>query len=111
MIQITKLTNASKQQLVVIGEDGELVTMNLVYSSTQEAWNISFEYDGITINGMQLTVSPNILHNYKNILPFGIVCTSTDGQEPKYIEDFQDERVELFMVSLAEREQIEVELF
>lgn len=111
MIKITKITDSSKQKLLVIGEDGEQVIINLVYSSTQEAWNISLEYLEKIINGMQLTVSPNILHNYKNTLPFGISCTSTDGQEPKYIEDFASDRIQLFMTSLTERDEIEAEFF
>lgn len=111
MIEITKLTDSSKQKLQVIGEDGEQVLLRLTYSSTQEAWNINIEYLEKFINGLQLTVSPNILHNYKNVIPFGISCTSTDGFEPKYIEDFANGRIKLFMTSIEERDNLEEAFF
>ena len=111
MRKITKLTNASKQKIVAIGDDGEQVTLSLSYSSTQEAWNISISEGDFVANGIQLTVSPNILHGYKNIVLFGIACTSIDGQEPKYIDDFQNDRIELFLMSQADRDAVEEGFF
>lgn len=111
MIRITKLTNASKQKVLVIGEDGEQVLIELTYSSTQEAWNMNLTHDDFTANGIQLTVSPNILHNFKNILPFAIACDSLDGFEPKYIDDFSDGRIKLFMLSGDEKDTLEEVFF
>ena len=111
MIRITKLTNASKQKVLVIAEDGAQVLLELTYSSTQEAWNMSLTYLDFVANGIQLTVSPNILHNFNNILPFAIACNSVDGFEPKYIDDFSDGRITLFMLSGSEKDTLEEVFF
>lgn len=111
MRKVTKLTNAPKQKILVVGDDGEEVTLRLNYSSTQEAWNINISEGDFVANGLQLVVSPNMLHTYKNVISFGIACTSTDGFEPKYIDDFQDDRIELFLLSSTDRDNVEEALF
>ena len=68
------------------------------YVATQQQWLFSVEYNDFEFNSAQLLVSPNILRGYKNILPFGILCASIDGQDPFYISDFVNNRIELYLL-------------
>jgi len=55
--------------------------------------------------------SPNILRNYKNILPFGISIITEDGSEPFLIDDFSTGRVGFFVLNKEEVESFESQFY
>ena len=111
MKQITELTNDSKQLYTVIGENGEQIKFNLYYYATQESWYFDISYLTTTINGLKLTNFPNILRQWKNILPFGLACTVTDGFDPYYIDDFVNGRVSVFLLNSDDVTTVEQQVF
>tara|TARA_R110000803_G_scaffold188737_2_gene251204 strand:+ start:324 stop:662 length:339 start_codon:yes stop_codon:yes gene_type:complete len=104
MKQIDKLTAANKQNFRLTTEDGEAIEVYLYYNPSQETWNISIGFGDFALNGLQLVVSPNILRQYQNVLPFGIAVGSIDGQDPRYITDFVSNRVGVLLLTSEEVE-------
>jgi len=106
--EITKLTDQSKQKLTMVATDGNLIDMFFYYSSTQSCWNVDIAWNDFVLNGSQLCNSPNLLRNFKNIIPFGLFVNSTDRLDPQYINDFISGRVAVFLLAQNEVEAVEI---
>lgn len=111
MKQITELTNDAKQAYTIIGENGEQIPFNLYYYETQQSWYFDISYGNTIINGLKLTNFPNILRQWKHILPFGLGCTVTDGFDPYYIDDFVTSRVKVYLLNSSDVITIEQQVF
>lgn len=88
----------------VVGENGEIIPFGLTFMPTQNMWyfNVAYAALSFSVKGFQLTNSPNILHQFRRFIPFGIACVTTDGYEPQFINDFIDGRCSLFLLNEAE---------
>lgn len=107
MKKITEITADASQKFRIIGENREEIIFKLEYRPTQYAWYFSVEFEDFFLNGCKLCHYPNILRQYKNILPFGIMCLVPDGTEPFFIDDFVKERVNIFLLTESEVEEVE----
>ena len=107
---LDKLTNQAKQQYTLIGVNGEKIAFNLNFMPTQSAWQFDTIYQNFQLNGVFLTVSPGLLYNFRNILPFDLMCTSTDGYEPQFINDFVVGRISLYLLSQAEGATVDAQI-
>lgn len=81
-----------------VPETSEKLYLELRYFSTQMMWCLNFQYKDITENGIKLTLSPNILRNYRNIIPFGLSVYAEDTIYPLSIDDFETGRVKLYIL-------------
>lgn len=89
MIQLTKLTIVAYQSFKLRGEKGEEIAVELRYAPRMKRWMMNISYLDFNLpNGAMLANAPNILRNYRKNIPFGILCTSTDGFDPAYLDDF-----------------------
>lgn len=99
---INNLTTASKQQVLIVGDNGEVITLKLYFMPTQSAWMFDLEYLDFILKGAFLTCMPNLLLSYKRILNFGLMCISSDGYEPQFITDFAEGRVSIYWLNADE---------
>lgn len=111
MIFIDRISNAPKQSYTLNGPNNEQIKFFLWYAPSQQTWFFSIQYLDITIRGLQFVVGPNILRNYRNLIPFGLAVTSIDGLDPLYISDFTVGRISAFLLSQAEVDEIEDNYF
>jgi hypothetical protein len=111
MKYINKLNANSFQTAFLTGNPGQRIRMDLRYLPTQEVWLADFELEDFIVNGIAVTKSPNILRNYKNIIPFGISCTTADGGDPRSLGDFEDQYAALYLLTQDEVLEIEEGLF
>lgn len=102
MILLTNITDDPKQNFVLTGENGEIIPFYLYFCPRQIGWFFNISYGDFTVNGLRLCVGPNALFQWKNIIPFGLCCTSTDGQDPFYLDDFTTGRVSLYLLNQAD---------
>lgn len=102
MRTITEINNDSKQQLTFVTEDDYSFDFYIEFKPTQNGWFFDIEYGDFISYGNRLCNSPNILRQFKNILPFGIACTVNDGGEPYFIDDFASERVQIHLLTASE---------
>lgn len=103
MFYIQQITNYPLQNKTLNLSDGSFVEITLKFVPQQKAWFIdSLVYGEKTINNIKVVTNPNILRQFKNILPFGIACTSTEGRDPQFAEDFMEQKCSLYLLSRDE---------
>lgn len=111
MLFLDKLNAEPRQFQRLIGQNGVNVPFYLEYYPSQQAWFAQLQYNEFVLRGIQIGVGPNIMRGYRNILPFGLACTSIDGLEPMYLTDFAGGRIKLFLLNATEVEEIEQGFF
>lgn len=108
MLLVDRLNNSALQEFTLNNiDDGSIITCNLRYLSTQQGWVMDISNGDFTVNGLFLTVAPNILRQWSNVINFGIAVTTIDNYEPFYLDDFSSQRTSMFLLSSSEVQQIE----
>lgn len=111
MIQITSITNASKQRIDIPFGDGETIIFKLYYLPTQYSWYFDFSYKNYTSNGNKVVLTYNSLRHLKNIIPFGFAFVSDSEVEPFSIDDFTSNRVKMYLLNKEEVKEIEETIY
>lgn len=103
MLLIQPLTQAPKQQLTIVLPNGNTATMTIYFVPIQQGWFITnLTYGDFVLNGIRIVVSPNILNQFRNLIPFGIACFSDGNREPSLIQDFQSGACKLYLLTPEE---------
>lgn len=103
MLLIQQITSDAKQQQTLVLPDGSTVLLQLYYRPMQYGWFVNeLSYGGFTLYGLRVTNSPNMLHQWKNKLPFGLACYTVDNREPTQQEDFSSGNAKLYILTEAE---------
>jgi hypothetical protein len=91
-----------QRQNVVLG-DGTQLSLTLLYRPMQQGWWVTeLTYKGITLNSRRVVVSPNMLHQFREKLPFGLACFSAGNREPTLQQDFSSGAASLFVLTADE---------
>jgi len=107
MNSIDNITADSNQITNVVLDDGTIVSINLIYRPATQRWTIDVAYGSFIANGINVCIHPNFMREWRNVIPFGIGCTTTDGIDPVYLEDFANGRATLHILNHDEVQQIE----
>ena len=99
MNYLNKINDTAYQRFFLTGNKGQNITLTLRYMPFQEIWVMDVEYQNIVINGVRVVNSPNILHTFKNTLPFGFMCASVEDIDPTFIDDFSTQRSNLYLLN------------
>jgi hypothetical protein len=71
--------------------DGSTVTLTTRFVAGQFGWNYDVSWNGLTppwqSNGRRLVASPNVLRQFRNVIPFGLTVSTTDGRDPSSVDD------------------------
>jgi hypothetical protein len=70
-------------------------------------WIADFTLNDFTVRGLPVLCSLNMLRNFKNVIPFGILVLTTDGQDPRGLTDFETQYLKMYLLSQDEVEEIE----
>lgn len=97
--QITNLTNFANQEIILQLPDGTTATMGLIYHGATERWIMNLTYGTQEYNGIGICTYPNILRQWKDILPFGLMFATADQTDPFDINDFTTGRVSVFLLT------------
>ena len=111
MTQIDNLTSFADQDTILFLADGSSVPLNLTFHAASERWVASISYGAININGIGVCAHPNLLRQWKNVLPFGISCVTADMTDPFDINDFSTGRVLLYLLNSEDVLQVESQVF
>lgn len=105
MIQVTNLTDDPFQEHVILFEESEII-LDLRFYSTVEKWVFNVSFKDFSILGVKLAV--NTLHMESSNMPFDFIVTdeSGSGLDPFKLNDWEDERCNLFMLNALEMEEI-----
>ncbi len=99
MKQITSITNDANQILSMVLDDGSKVNMSLNYWPNQSGWFYSLNYGQFSVSNRRMVNSPNMLRQFRSIIPFGLCCTIIDGYELIYQDDFTSGRASLYVLN------------
>ena len=111
MQQITTLSDEYKQNFKIELETGEKVTFEFEYRPNQLGWFFGFEYKNFKKSNIRLCTANNLLRGYRNVLPFGLAVTTTDGGEPYGVEDFLSEYCTLYLLEESDVVAVEANLY
>lgn len=87
---------------ISIPETKKYIDVLLNYSAQQQGWFISLEYETFKVNNLRIVTSGNFLHQFKNIIPFGMSCIVEENNEPMLQEDFSSKRAKLYLLNQSE---------
>lgn len=110
MQEITGITPEYKQKLTLTITNFGYADLTLYYKPNQFAWFFDLTWQDFSTTNQQLTMSPNILRQYRNILPFGILCINSEGLDPLVLESFNTD-TQLYLLDPDEIEQYETVLY
>lgn len=109
MQTINNISNDAKQKhTILLEEDSSRIVMKLVYKPTQMGWFVDISYEDLDFNvyGLRITTNTNILNQWRNVIPFGLMCTCEDNQEPLLLDDFIVNRAQLHILNKDEIKQV-----
>lgn len=103
MFLIQNIAAAPYQKQSVILPSGAAVNFTLYFRSMQQGWFLeNISYGTFSLNGVRITNSPNILNQWRNEIPFGLACYSTNNREPGLLQDFSSSASILYILSQDE---------
>lgn len=103
MYLIQQITNDFLQKQTLTLPDGSTFDLTLYFMPLQNGWFIkNLTYNNFVLNNLRITNSPNILHQFKNQIPFGIACYSKDNREPTQQQDFSSGASKLYYLTSDE---------
>ena len=114
MVLIDNLSDAADMQTALQLPDGSTATLELIFLGAVNRWvfNIAHpDFPAGAYNGQMLCVHPNILRQFKNLLPFGIAVVSATGNDPVNIEDFANGSIMLYLLDAADVLAVEQTFF
>lgn len=109
MQTIENMSNDARQKhTVLLAEDSSRIVLKLTYKPTQMGWFLDLSYENLDFNlyGLRITTNTNLLNQWRNVLPFGIMCTCDGNQDPLLLDDFIVNRAQLHILSKEEVAEI-----
>ena len=107
MNQINGLTSSPLQNLTVADPNtGNPISITLRFQPRTQEWYIGISFGSWSIANLKLTYSPNVLMQYLNIIPFGLLVATADQFDPFLVNDFVSGRASLVLLLSYEVESI-----
>lgn len=103
MLQIQQLTSNALQSQTLVLPDGSTILLTLYYRPLQYGWFINeLTHLDFTVKGVRVCNSPNLLHQFRNQIPFGLCCVTTGQREPTQQQDFSSGAANLYLLTADE---------
>ena len=104
MLIIQKITTDALQKQTFVLPDGSKIVTTIAFIPMQFGWFIrDLTYAQGVINfeiqNLRITNSPNMLHQFRNQIPFGLACFSTNDREPSQQQDFSSGASVLYILT------------
>lgn len=106
MRQITSLTSDPKQQFDAVIEGYDAATIYLEYKPQQYGWFMNITWGNFASYNIRVALGPNILRQFKNILPFGIAIGGINNIEPVLLTDWLSNN-QFYILDAAEVQLVE----
>lgn len=111
MLYINKITNDPQQNMTLTGIPGLQIDMTLRFMPRIRAWEAGFSFNGQIIDGVSIVTCPNILRQFRNTIPFGIMCVRADGLDPYTVTDFSTQLSNLYLLDAADVQALEADFY
>jgi len=105
---INQVSSETRQKQTVPLADGTTFEISIYFVPMQYGWYIQkLTYLDFTVESLRITNSPNMLHQFRNLIPFGIACLSKEEREPTQQLDFESGNSTLYLLSQQETKDYE----
>jgi hypothetical protein len=103
MFRIQNITSVPYQRQTLVLEDGTNLTITMKYFEMQAAWFFTeILWGNFRLNGFRVCNNPNLLYQWRKLIPFGLACISDGAREPSLQEDFQSGASRLYVLEAAD---------
>lgn len=108
MYKIQKITANALQEQTLVLPNGTAFTIVMEFKPMQLGWFFQrITYGDWTLSGMRICVSPNMLYQFKNRLPFGLACFSNVGpREPSLQQDFSSGSFSMYILDETQVDEL-----
>lgn len=111
MTQVDNVSNQANQTTQVVLTDGSILSLQLIYNGSTQRWTLNVSHPALTVNGMNLSCHPNMLREWRNVIAFGLACTTLSGYDPTAIDDFTNGQAQLYVLTAADVQDVEANVF
>jgi len=106
---IEGISDQPKQNFSLTLSDGSLVTMRMEYRPAQLGWFYDISWSTTFLaRGRRMVASQNILRQFRDIIPFGLICLTKQGLEPLNLRDFALGNAQLYVIEGTEVDEVDV---
>ena len=103
MYLVSSLSQDYKQEVTLNLYDGSSLRLNIEYKPMQYGWFITeLSWNDFKLTNIRIVNSPNLLHQWKNKISFGLACFSVNKREPMLLEDFSSSSSKLYILDKNE---------
>jgi hypothetical protein len=104
MAEIILTTNVVQKINYTLPSTGKIIVLRLIFDSNQSQWFLDVDYDNGTfaINGRRCHASFNLLQEFENIIPFGIMIISNELIDPFRIESWAFGDTQFYIETIAD---------
>lgn len=100
MFQVQNITQDAFQKQTMILPDGSSLVLTIYFRPLQQGWFLeNITHNDFSLNGLRITNSPNMLHQFKNQINFGLACFSMNDREPSLPQDFSSGASVLYVLT------------
>jgi hypothetical protein len=110
MRQISSLSDAPRQQFSYVIDNYEPVNVYLEFVALQYSWFMTITWGNFSLYNERVAVSPNLLRQFKNIIPFGIMITGENDIDPFAVDSWITKN-KFYFLSQDDVESIESGLY
>lgn len=111
MRQIKEITSEPRQRHTITVTDQDPFTMLLEYRESQYGWFISITWGDRGIHNLRVTESENILRQWRNVIPFGLMVLTTTNQDPLMADDFSLGNASMYVLEADEVDTVEGDMY
>lgn len=106
-------TDSPRQSEEILLPDNTTFTINLYYNNLTSSWffDILYPASNFTLLGQKLTSNPNVIHNFRNKLKFGLSFIVKDGGELWYKDDFTSGRVDVYLLDETDLQTLQQDFY
>lgn len=110
MTLVDNLTAFSDQTSDLILEDGTVANVRFKFDGATERWRLDVTYGTHILNGIGLCCFPNILRQWRKVIPFGLACVAAGQVDPFRSVDFSTGRVKMYLLNATDVAAVEVDV-
>ena len=108
MVQITELTGDYRQRHIIPIEGSDTrAFLTLEFKTNLNCWFYSITWGEFSIKNHQIVTGANILRQYKNRVPFGIMVATNNVLDPLTLECWVDGTAELYVLNTEDTAYVE----
>lgn len=107
MLWINEVTSDPKQRHLITIAGYENASITLEFCSSQHCWFFSLVWEDFAIYGKRLVVSPNLLRQWKEILPFGLAVMTSNNLDPLTQDAFAQGIASLYVLTSEDVQEVE----